>query len=396
MEKNIIKHSLYDIMSHYKVAELKLLYSHLGLKIKSGVRKDVMIRSLQKYLVENPKYLIKHLLTYELRMYNDLINHPEKGLLLPPGLNRFPLDDAALSDGVLIHYVAPELESVLQPILEDTIKKREKSGEEKIENHIIGLVNLRGAIPTQEYIDIIRNGGLNVIQETDVFLRFLRFYAGNDQDDDTIVESPFADYIEFNAFDWRCVDSNTEPKQFTDEEIANAAIMPYPYIGGLAYDKLKKTLLGFGKSEDVVDEYILERWLHKQTATTNPIDGLDSIMYDSYEQVQELLPVLKDFANKVPFWKFKGWSSEEISERERKLHPDRPLHITMGPNMRARGIHSFEQLQDMAARGEVIPDMPPFSGMTFTDPFVRTDKKVGRNDPCPCGSGKKYKNCCGR
>ena len=22
--------------------------------------------------------------------------------------------------------------------------------------------------------------------------------------------------------------------------------------------------------------------------------------------------------------------------------------------------------------------------------------KVGRNDPCPCGSGKKYKKCCGR
>jgi preprotein translocase subunit SecA len=27
---------------------------------------------------------------------------------------------------------------------------------------------------------------------------------------------------------------------------------------------------------------------------------------------------------------------------------------------------------------------------------VRTEKKVGRNDPCPCGSGKKYKNCHGR
>ena len=23
-------------------------------------------------------------------------------------------------------------------------------------------------------------------------------------------------------------------------------------------------------------------------------------------------------------------------------------------------------------------------------------KKVGRNDPCPCGSGLKYKNCCGK
>jgi preprotein translocase subunit SecA len=27
---------------------------------------------------------------------------------------------------------------------------------------------------------------------------------------------------------------------------------------------------------------------------------------------------------------------------------------------------------------------------------VRVEKKVGRNDPCPCGSGKKYKNCHGR
>lgn len=27
---------------------------------------------------------------------------------------------------------------------------------------------------------------------------------------------------------------------------------------------------------------------------------------------------------------------------------------------------------------------------------VVKDKKVGRNDPCPCGSGKKYKFCCGR
>ena len=27
---------------------------------------------------------------------------------------------------------------------------------------------------------------------------------------------------------------------------------------------------------------------------------------------------------------------------------------------------------------------------------VRKPKKIGRNDPCPCGSGKKYKKCCGR
>jgi SEC-C motif-containing protein len=28
-------------------------------------------------------------------------------------------------------------------------------------------------------------------------------------------------------------------------------------------------------------------------------------------------------------------------------------------------------------------------------PVVRAEPKVGRNDPCPCGSGKKFKRCCG-
>lgn len=28
--------------------------------------------------------------------------------------------------------------------------------------------------------------------------------------------------------------------------------------------------------------------------------------------------------------------------------------------------------------------------------FVREGARVGRNDPCPCGSGRKYKNCCGK
>ena len=30
------------------------------------------------------------------------------------------------------------------------------------------------------------------------------------------------------------------------------------------------------------------------------------------------------------------------------------------------------------------------------EPKKRAEKKVYPNDPCPCGSGKKYKQCCGR
>ncbi|MCK4255943.1 SEC-C domain-containing protein, partial [candidate division WOR-3 bacterium] len=38
----------------------------------------------------------------------------------------------------------------------------------------------------------------------------------------------------------------------------------------------------------------------------------------------------------------------------------------------------------------------PQEGETPQKPktFMRDGKKVGRNQPCPCGSGKKYKNCC--
>ncbi len=34
-------------------------------------------------------------------------------------------------------------------------------------------------------------------------------------------------------------------------------------------------------------------------------------------------------------------------------------------------------------------------GEVITETVVRASPKVGRNDPCPCGSGKKYKKCCG-
>ena len=34
-------------------------------------------------------------------------------------------------------------------------------------------------------------------------------------------------------------------------------------------------------------------------------------------------------------------------------------------------------------------------GPVAQGPFVRSGPRVGRNDPCPCGSGRKYKKCCG-
>jgi preprotein translocase subunit SecA len=53
------------------------------------------------------------------------------------------------------------------------------------------------------------------------------------------------------------------------------------------------------------------------------------------------------------------------------------------------------QTQEPAAQGISIAAMPQQSPIKVPDATSR-DQKAGRNDPCPCGSGKKYKKCHGQ
>jgi preprotein translocase subunit SecA len=46
--------------------------------------------------------------------------------------------------------------------------------------------------------------------------------------------------------------------------------------------------------------------------------------------------------------------------------------------------------------GEAPREELPAGSPEDKKPFVRPDRKIGRNDPCPCGSGKKYKHCHGK
>lgn len=59
---------------------------------------------------------------------------------------------------------------------------------------------------------------------------------------------------------------------------------------------------------------------------------------------------------------------------------------------KARAIHqpAGEVAQESATPTKEKVQAQPTKGHT-----IRRNPKVGRNDPCPCGSGKKYKNCCG-
>ena len=61
-------------------------------------------------------------------------------------------------------------------------------------------------------------------------------------------------------------------------------------------------------------------------------------------------------------------------------------HINQAVHQELQG---FEAQQDRAVAGSRQGEEKP-------RPFVFSGARVGRNDPCPCGSGKKYKKCCGR
>ncbi len=56
----------------------------------------------------------------------------------------------------------------------------------------------------------------------------------------------------------------------------------------------------------------------------------------------------------------------------------------------------FERRQERKKLADTVvdPDAPPISDVPVEQ--AKGEQTVGRNDPCPCGSGKKYKKCCGK
>lgn len=55
-----------------------------------------------------------------------------------------------------------------------------------------------------------------------------------------------------------------------------------------------------------------------------------------------------------------------------------------------------EQKQDLSDPNQTKPPLKQDTREPQKREPIRAEKTVGRNDPCPCGSGKKYKNCHGK
>ena len=85
----------------------------------------------------------------------------------------------------------------------------------------------------------------------------------------------------------------------------------------------------------------------------------NGLLFESTKQLNILMPLLVDVYNNTRTWANRGYTAKEISEN----FNENAFFVTGIP---------IDELDDVIF------------------------KRVGRNDPCPCGSGKKYKKCCAR
>jgi preprotein translocase subunit SecA len=109
-------------------------------------------------------------------------------------------------------------------------------------------------------------------------------------------------------------------------------------------------------------------------AQKNPIQEFKR---ESFQMFEALLENIKTEAITI-LTRIQVQSEEEVSAMEQS-HPE----------------HDDLQLQHAAAEN-VLSDAPQEEDAAAHTPFVRKEKKLGRNEPCWCGSGKKFKQCHGK
>jgi preprotein translocase subunit SecA len=86
---------------------------------------------------------------------------------------------------------------------------------------------------------------------------------------------------------------------------------------------------------------------------------------------------------------------EEAERRERLMKALRAQHEEVQPLLGGGDPEMASAVPGAAGAAPGVRPAAASAAEPAVAPFVRSDRKVGRNEPCPCGSGKKYKPCHG-
>ena len=122
-------------------------------------------------------------------------------------------------------------------------------------------------------------------------------------------------------------------------------------------------------------------------------DPLIEYKTEAYDMFVELMANIK---NEVLHNLFRSTSNLQAFENFLASLPQFLLREHAPSSPTANAPAHARQPQPVGAMAGVAADGDGAGEMSIDLPIRRSLPKVGRNDPCPCGSGKKYKNCCGR
>lgn len=157
-------------------------------------------------------------------------------------------------------------------------------------------------------------------------------------------------------------------------------------------DFLKKSAQGFYEDREAlfvqtgIDARELERAVLLNSVDTRWMDHIDAM-----DQLRDGIG-LRAYAQRDPVNEYKLESFDMFDEMIRLIQEDtvRNLYQLRIEKEKATERHAVARPTAMAGAGDAAPQK------ASAPVRVNKEDKVGRNSPCPCGSGKKYKNCCGK
>jgi len=144
------------------------------------------------------------------------------------------------------------------------------------------------------------------------------------------------------------------------------------------------------KSSTSVDG-IVDSMLEKELLNFRA-DVADAMIYDMHTYIRDVnTPASKAFPIVLEVMNASGY---KLSMSEVEMSMDLFTDLSNNTRMPSNGGYTPNELMRKMGRfPRSVEFGPGFDGLM--KPFI-APPKVGRNDPCPCGSGKKYKNCCGK
>ena len=117
------------------------------------------------------------------------------------------------------------------------------------------------------------------------------------------------------------------------------------------------------------------------------------------KQTNELLSLVMNMRNSIRLWVNHGYSPTELV----RINPVRPQNMTVvpGSSVAAKMLKETQQeLEKMGIHTDLEATATTIPTISFPEGVGGKanagERKVYPNDPCPCGSGKKFKKCCGK